>query len=215
MKLLNLYKSMKIMQKYKIPIPKIKLTKNVVQAIKAAKEIGYPVVIKIVSSYITHKTDVGGVHVNLKNEKELKVAYTNMLKRISRKLSKSKVDGILVQKMVENGQEIIIGVKKDEQFGHVIMFGLGGIFTEVFNDVSIRIVPIDKKDADNMIKEIKGAKILVGYRDKSYNLKSLKEILLKISNLVTKNPKIREMDVNPVIVSSRGAIAVDSRVILE
>jgi len=214
-KTLNLKDSMQILHKYKIPIPKSEMTKTAEQAIKTAKKLGYPVVIKLVSTDITHKTDVGGVHINLVDEKELRTAYENMLKTVRKTFPKAKINGILVQKMIPDGQEVIIGCKKDEQFGHVLMFGLGGIFTEVFSDVSFKVIPIDKNDAEAMVKEIKGYTILQGYRGKKYDVDSLIKILLKVSHLVEKNHKIKEMDINPVILLNKGAIAVDSRIVLE
>ncbi len=214
-KVLNLKDSMQILHKYKIPIPKSEMTKTAEQAIKTAKKLGYPVAIKLVSADITHKTDVGGVHLNLIDEGELRAAYENMIKTVRKKFPKARISGVLVQKMIPDGQEVIIGCKKDEQFGHVLMFGLGGIFTEVFNDVSFKVIPIGKNDAEAMVKEIKGYAILQGYRGKKYNVDSLIKILLKVSYLVEKNRKIKEMDINPVILLNKGAIAVDSRIVLE
>lgn len=213
-KVLNLKDSMRILHKYRIPMPKSEMAKTAEQAAKVAKKLGYPVAIKLVSPDIMHKTDAGGVQLNLAGEKELKAAYENMLKAVRRKLPKAKISGVLVQKMIPYGQEIIIGCKKDEQFGHVLMFGLGGIFTEVFNDVSFKVIPIGKNDAEAMVKEIKGCTILQGYRGKKYDVDSLIEILLKVSHLVEKNPKIMEMDINPVILLNKGAVAVDARIIL-
>jgi len=214
-KVLDLKDSMQILHKYKIPIPKSEMTRNAEQAIKTAKKLGYPVAIKLVSPDITHKTDIGGIRLNLADEKELKVAYENMIKSVRKKLPKAKINGVLVQKMVPDGQEVIIGCKKDEQFGNVLMFGLGGIFTEVFNDVSFKVIPINKSDAEAMVREIKGYTILQGYRGKKYDADSLIKILLKVSHLVEKNHKIKEMDINPVILLNKGAVAVDSRIVLE
>lgn len=214
-KVLSLEKSLKILQKYQIHVPKSKFAKTLQYAINYAKQIGYPVAIKVVSSSITHKTDVGGVQLNIRNEMELKSAYQTLLKNAKRKAPKTKVDGVLVQNMIDGGLEIIIGCKSDEQFGHVIMFGLGGIFTEVFNDVAFRISPINKQDAESMIREIKGYKILQGYRGIKYDIASLTKILLNTSKLLEKNPRIKEIDINPVVVLSKDAIAVDSRIVFE
>jgi len=214
-KILNLKDSLQILHKYKIPIPKSEMTKTAEQAIKTAKKLGYPVAIKLVSADITHKTDVGGVHLNLIDERELRAAYENMLKTVRKKFPKARISGVLVQKMILDGQEVIIGCKKDEQFGHVLMFGLGGIFTEVFNDVSFKVIPINKNDAEAMVREIKVYTILQGYRGKKCDVDSLIKILLKVSHLVEKNRKIKEMDINPVILLNKGAVAVDSRIVLE
>lgn len=212
---LNLEKSIGILKKYKIPVAKSGLAKSVYQAVNIAKLLGYPVALKAVSSSISHKTDVGGVVLDLNNENELKEAHKGMVKNLRKRFGHIKIEGILVQRMVKSGQEVIIGGRKDEQFGHVIMFGLGGIFTEIFNDVSFRVTPITKDDAKSMIKETKGYKILEGYRDKKYNIKSLVEILLKVSKLLKENPKIKEMDINPLILLPRSAVAVDVRITID
>lgn len=214
LKIWDILKSMRLLQKYKIPTVKSELTRKIEQAMLVAKKLGYPVALKIVSSTLTHKTDIGGVFLNIRNENELKTTYGNMLKSMKKKYPKAKINDVLVQKMITSGQEIIIGSKKDQQFGHVMMFGLGGIFTEVFNDVSFKIVPITEKDAESMIREIKGYKILQGYRGKKYDTKTLISILLKVSKLLEENRNIREIDINPVIVSNKGAVAVDARIIV-
>lgn len=213
-KILNLTDSIKILQKYKIPLANFSIAKNTDQAVKIANKLKYPIALKVVSKEVIHKTDVGGIQLNIKSNEELQKAFEQILRNVKKKYPKAKIDGILIQKMITGGQEIIIGGKNDEQFGKVIMFGLGGIFTEVFDDVSFRIVPINKSDAENMIEEIKGYRILKGYRGKAYDKRSLIEILSKVSKLLYENPRIREMDINPVIVSTSGAVAVDSRIIL-
>ena len=213
-RILTLTDSIKVLIRYKIPVASFAIAKDIEQAIKATNKIGYPVVLKLISENIVHKTDVGAVQLNIRSDVELDKSFNQILKNVKKKYPKAKVDGILIQKMISNGQEVIIGGKYDEQFGKVIMFGLGGIFTEVFGDVSFRIVPINKSDAESMVKEIKGYRILEGYRGKAYDKKSLIEILLKVSKLLYENPRIREIDINPVMVLNKGAVAVDSRIIL-
>jgi len=209
------YESRQILEKYKIPLSKAEIAKNPEQAVKLAKKIGYPVVLKIVSPDVLHKTDVGGVVINIKNEGELKNSYEKILKNVRKKVKRAKVHGMLVQKMVDNGLEVIVGGKKDAQFGETVMFGLGGIFVEVFGDVSFRVVPIGKKDAKDMIEEIKGYKILKGYRGKNYDVNAVADVLVKVSKLLEKNDEIAEMDINPLIVLQRGAVAVDARIVVE
>ena len=207
--------SRQILEKYKIPLAKSELVKNLQQAVKVAKKIGYPVVLKIVSPDVVHKTDVGGRILNIKNEEELKKAYEKILANVKKKVRKARIHGMLVQKMVGDGLEIIIGGKKDAQFGETIMFGLGGIFVEVFGDVSFRVVPIEKKDAVEMVEEVKGYEILKGYRGKKYDVKVIVDVLMKVSKLLEKNDEIAEMDINPLIVLPRGAVAVDARIVVE
>jgi acyl-CoA synthetase (NDP forming) len=212
---LTVFESQQILECYKIPIVKSKLAKTVNDTVKIADKIGYPVVLKVVSPQIIHKTDFNGIILDIKNSLELKSAYEKIIHNVKRKVSKAKIQGMLVQKMIEDGQQVIVGGKKDLQFGQVIMFGMGGIFTEIFEDVSFRVVPINRKDAKEMIEEIKGYKILKGYRGKNYDIKALTNILLKTSKLLLENQEIEELDINPIIVLKKGAIAVDARIAIK
>ena len=212
---LTIEKSFKLLEKYKIPLAKYGLAKNEKQAIKIANKIGYPVVLKIVSPQVIHKTDVGGREVDIKSDEMLEKAYKKIVSNVKKKIPKATIQGMLVQKMIEDGQEIIIGGKWDEQFHSTILFGIGGIFTEVYQDTSVRVVPITKNDAEEMVQEIKGYKILQGYRGKRYDVNSLVDILLKTSRMLEKNPKIKELDINPVMVLKKGAFAVDARIVVE
>ena len=198
-----------------IPVVKSKAVKNLTQAIVAAKEIGFPVVMKVISPDILHKTDVGGVVLDIDDSEHLEKSYFKMLNKLKKKVPNAKIKGFLIQKMIDRGQEVIIGGKRDRQFGQVIMFGSGGIFVEIFDDVSFRVVPIEKKDAEEMIAETKGYKILKGFRGKKYSINSLVEMLVKTSQFLEKNPHVVELDMNPVIVWEHGAIAVDTRMIFE
>jgi len=210
MQQLDIIKTIKILEKNKLPFSKSNIVKTKEQAIKTAKKIGFPVALKITSSKIIHKTDVNGVEINLETEDQVDKAYDHILK----KNKKVKIDGFLVQKM-ETGTEIIIGMKKDPQFGPIIMFGLGGIFTEILKDVSLRITPIDKNQAVDMIKEIKAHPILEGSRGrKAVNINALVDILLKTSQL-SQNKNILELDFNPVIVDDKSATIVDARIMVE
>jgi len=213
--ILTLEKSLNLLEKFGIPIPKGKLAKDEEEAARISKLIGYPVVLKIVSPDIIHKTDVGGIALDIKNEEELRNSFREMLKNVRKKVPNAKINGILVQRSVKEGQQVIIGGKKDPQFGQTILFGLGGIFVEVFDDVSLRTVPIMGEDAKEMVQEVKAFKILNGYRGKKYDINSLVEILLKTSKLLSVNKKISELDINPVIVFEKGAFAVDARIIMD
>jgi len=163
-----------------------------------------------------HKSDAGGVKVGLRTSKQVGKAYDDILQAIKQKYPQAMVQGVSVQKMARPGVEVIIGMSKDTQFGPVLMFGLGGIWVEVLKDVSFRIVPLTKRDAGEMIREIKGYSLLQGYRGQEpVDVSSLEELLLKLSNFVEQNPVIKEIDLNPIFAYSNGALAVDARVVLE
>ena len=193
-----------------------KLTISKKEAISTSKQLGFPVVLKIVSPDVVHKSDTGGVKLGLGSSKQVGEAYDDILATIRHKLPQAIIHGVSVQKMAHPGVEVIIGMSKDAQFGPVLMFGLGGIWVEVIKDVSFRIVPLTKMDAREMIKEIKGYPLLEGYRgQKPVDISNLEELLIKVSDFVEKNSEIDELDLNPIFAYSDGAVAVDARVILE
>jgi acyl-CoA synthetase (NDP forming) len=199
-----------------IPIVEAKLARTKAEAISLSKTIGFPVVLKIVSPDVVHKSDSGGVRLGLDNAVQVGRAYSEILAAIKKHHPKAKIEGISVQKMACPGIEVIIGMTKDEQFGPVLMFGLGGILVEVLKDVSFRIVPLNKRDASQMIKEIKGYPLLEGYRGQGpTDIPFLEALILKVSDFIDKNPEIKELDLNPVFAYKDGAVAVDARVILE
>jgi acyl-CoA synthetase (NDP forming) len=186
------------------------------EALALSEEIGFPVVLKVASPDITHKTDAGGVKVGLKNRAEVRRAYAEIVASARQKFPHAKIDGVSVQGMARPGIEIIIGMFQDPQFGPVIMFGLGGIFVEVLKDVAFRIIPIIPRDAAEMIKEIKGYSVLNGYRGhEPAHIPSLEDILLKVSDFVEKTPGIKEIDLNPIFAYKDSALAVDARIVLE
>lgn len=212
-RILSVDEALQVIKSYRIPVVEGKLVKTAEEAVEFANSFGYPVVLKLVSKNVTHKTDIGCVFLNLRSEVELRNAFRQII--INAKKAKAKIDGMLVQRMVGGGQCVIVGGKKDMQFGQTIAFGLGGIFVEVFDDMSFRVVPINKKDAESMIKEIKGYKILSGFRGKAYDVNALINILLKASKLLEENQNIAELDINPVIALRKGALAVDARIIID
>jgi acyl-CoA synthetase (NDP forming) len=186
------------------------------EAVEFSNEIGFPVVLKIYSPDITHKTDAGGVKVGLKNAAEVRKAYKDIMSSVKDKFPKAKIEGVSVQAMARPGVEVIIGMFKDPQFGPVIMFGLGGIFVEVLKDVAFRLIPIEERDAEQMIKEIKGYALLNGYRGQEpAHIPSLVDILVKLSAFIDKTPQIKEMDINPVFAYKDSALVVDARIVLE
>lgn len=211
------HESFELLRQYNIPTPDFALVQDVNEALKVAKDIGYPVVLKVVSPDIIHKSDVGGVILNINNDDELKDAYEKITRNIKEKAPYARIIGFLLQKMIPEGLETIIGATKDAIFGHVIMFGLGGVFVEALQDVSFRIVPITEEDARAMIKEIKGYRLFNGFRNMpARDEEAVVYILVKFSELLSDNPNIVESDLNPVIVleKGKGAYAADARFII-
>jgi len=191
------------------------VTASVKEAIQAATSIGYPIVLKIVSPDISHKTDVGGVKVGIKDAEGVKAAYEEIMKNVNIKKPDARIEGILVEEMATPSTEVIIGGLRDPQFGPAVMFGLGGIFVEVYKDVSFRIAPLEEYDAIDMIHEIKGSKILKGFRNtESLDITSVAQTILKVSNIMVSLEEIKEIDLNPVLVYPKGVKAVDARIIL-
>jgi acyl-CoA synthetase (NDP forming) len=186
------------------------------QAAAISQQLGFPVVLKIISADVLHKTDAGGVKLGLKTVVQVGKAWDEIMKSVKKTFPDAKIEGVSVQPMAKPGVEVIIGISKDAQFGPVLMFGLGGIFVEIIKDVSFRIVPLLKRDAKEMVREIKGFPLLNGYRgSEPVDIVNLENLLLKVSEFVEKTPEIKELDLNPIFAYQDGAVAVDARVILE
>jgi acyl-CoA synthetase (NDP forming) len=214
--ILTEFESKKILKQFRIPVVEARLAKNQKDAASLSQKVGFPVVLKIISPDVIHKTDSGGVKLGLKSVSEVRKAYNEILESVKKKFPSAVIHGVSVQKMARPGTEVIIGSSKDPQFGPVIMFGLGGIFVEMLKDVSFRIIPVARRDAQEMIKEIKGYPLLQGYRGKEpASIPVLIDMILKISNLINKNPQIKELELNPVFAYKDRAVAVDARIILE
>jgi len=204
-----------LLKEYGIPVPDFKLIKSEEEISGLAKEMNFPIAMKIVSSDIIHKTDAGGVKLNIKDETEARLAYQEIIFKAKKYNKNAKISGAIVDSMIPEGTEIIIRMMKDPHFGPVIMFGLGGIFVEVLKDISFRILPIEARDAEEMISEIKGYKILEGIRGEApKDIQAIKDLLLKISQLTLENPEISEIDLNPVFLFGKGLQVVDARMIL-
>jgi len=204
-----------LLKEYGIPVPDFKLIKSEEEITGLAKEINFPIVMKIVSPDIIHKTDAGGVKIGIKDEKEARIAYQEIIFQAKKYNKEARISGVIIYAMVPQGTEIIIGMMKDPHFGSVIMFGLGGIFVEALKDISFRILPIEERDAREMITEIKGYEILKGARgEASKDIEAIKILLMKISQLVLENPEISEIDLNPVFVFEKSLQVVDARMIL-
>jgi acetate---CoA ligase (ADP-forming) subunit beta len=198
-----------------IPCTQTVLATSKEKAVSISEELGYPVVLKVSSVDISHKSDAGGVKINLKSAKEVEEAYESIMKSCRAYDPKAAIEGVSVQPMARPGTEIIMGMIKDKSFGPVVMFGLGGIFVEVLKDVAFRIVPIEKLDAVQMMEEIQGKKLLGGYRGKeAADKETLQNMLVKLSDFVNATPGIEEIDMNPVFAYSDGAAVVDARIIL-
>jgi len=200
---------------YGIPTPSFKLATSSTSAAAFAGQFGYPVVLKIVSPDIIHKTEVGGVVVGLASSDGVESAYHRILESVRSHRPDARITGVMVQKMAPASTEVIVGSVNDPQFGPTILFGLGGVFVEILKDVSFRIAPLEERDAREMIHEIRGYPVLGGYRGlPPVDQDAIVNILLSASRLVMENPQISQMDLNPAIVYERGASVVDVRVLL-
>jgi acetyltransferase len=214
---LLLSEALEILEHYGIPTVRSQLTQTVDEALQAADQIGYPVAIKIVAEQISHKSDVGGVQLNLRNGPALTAAFEDMMERIRKAYPQAKIDGVLVQPMVTGGRELILGGRQDPQFGPVVMVGLGGIFVEVFGEAVMRVAPISRQDAAEMIESLRGVQILKGTRGQEpSDLEAVIEALLRLSQLLVDFPAIQELDINPLRVfhQSEGCRALDARIIV-
>ncbi|MFH0888673.1 MAG: acetate--CoA ligase family protein [Planctomycetota bacterium] len=204
--------ALKVLSNYGIDVPDFRLVPTLEMAFEAAEKIGYPVALKIVSPEISHKTDFGGVKLNIYTPAELKKAYQEITEGVNHYSPDAIIKGVMVQKMIPGGKEVIIGVSRDHQFGPLIMFGLGGIYVEVLKDVSFRLAPLTMSDIDAMIHEIKTYPLLTGIRGQEISdLQTLKETILKISQLVVDFPQIMELDINPYKIFAKGGMAIDAR----
>ena len=205
-----------VCMEYDIPVTKFKVAQGEAQAVQYANEIGFPVVLKIVSPDIIHKSDVGGVMINLKTPVDVQSAYRKILENVKKYNANAKIVGVLVQEMAPQSTETIVGAIKDPQFGQTIMFGLGGIFVELLKDVNFRVAPINADDAKEMIVQLKAYPLLKGFRNSPpADIDALVNVLLSTSRLVMENPEIKELDLNPVLVYQSGARTVDARIILD
>jgi acetate---CoA ligase (ADP-forming) len=206
---------MRVLQAYGIPVAPYAVARTADEAARAAAEIGYPVVAKVLSPRIIHKSDVGGVVVGVEDEAELRAAFGRLTSEVPARagIDAGEVDGVLVQKMVGRGKETIIGMTLDPQFGPVLMFGLGGIYVEAMKDVVFRVQPVTDVDAREMVRAIRGAALLQGVRgEPASDLAAVEETIQRISQLVGDHDAIREMDVNPWMAFAEGGVAVDGRI---
>ena len=204
-----------LLREYGIPVPNFELIKSEEIIAGLSKEISFPIVMKIVSPDIIHKSDAGGVKLDIKDEKEAKLAYQEIIFNVKKYNKEARIEGVIIYPLISKEIEVIVGMIKDPHFGPVTMFGLGGIFVEVLKDISFRIIPLEERDAREMITEIKGYEILKGARGEvPKDIKAIKDVLMKISQLTMENPEIKEIDLNPVFVFEKGLQVIDARMIL-
>jgi acetate---CoA ligase (ADP-forming) len=212
------FESREVLKAYQLRMPESEIAENPDQAVDIATRLGFPVVLKIASPDILHKTDVGGVKVGLRNAEEVRDAFELMVYRAERYLPDANIWGCLVQQMVpQGGLEVLVGMNRDPQFGPLVTFGLGGIYVETLKDVTFRIAPFSKHEAEQMLQEIRAHALLDGVRGlPAYDKEAIVEVLLRIGQLVQDFPEIAELDINPLMVypENRGAIAIDMRLVL-
>ncbi len=212
-----------IMKAYGIPIPPYDTAVSADEAVEKSAAIGYPVVLKILSKDVLHKSDAGGVKINLKNDDEVRKAFGEIMENAKKYGEKQGIDvdlsrGVFISDFADMGTEVIVGVTRDPQFGHALMFGLGGIFVEVLKDVTFRLIPFTEMDAREMVGEIKAAKILEGVRGQApRDVEALIEVMLCVSKMVSENPEISELDCNPTFLyeKGKGVLVVDARILIE
>jgi acyl-CoA synthetase (NDP forming) len=214
--MLTEYESKKFLEKYKIPVTKCEIAKTKEESLKAAKSIGYPVALKIASADIVHKTEAGGVKLNLKTPEDVARAFTEIVEGAKKYSPKAKIDGVCVEEFVRDGVEVFVGVKRDATFGPTIVFGLGGIFVELLKDTSLRVAPVTEQDVREMITELKGYRILEGFRSgKRGDMESIVDLIKKVGELIQSDDAVLEMDLNPIMVHEEGAgsVVVDARIL--
>ena len=198
-----------------VPVAKTRLATTADDAVDAAESIGYPVVMKVVSSEIAHKSDIGGVVLDVTDADAVRATFDQITASVSSAIPDAEIDGIAVQEMVPQGIEVIVGATTDMQFGSVMMFGLGGVFVEVMKDVAFRIVPLEVRDAKQLVRAIDGFPLLQGARGtERAELEALESVILKVSAAVEENPEIAELDLNPVFAYPDGVMAVDAHIVL-
>ncbi len=209
--------TIEIMQSYGLPVPRGRLATSVDEAVTIAEEIGYPVVLKVVSDDIIHKSEVKGVELNLGSAGELKDAWKRIHENVKSAMPEAKITGLYVIKMIKGSEEIILGIKRDPSFGPVLLFGLGGIFVEVFKDVSFGVAPLSREEAVGMIEQTKAWEILKGFRGRApRDIDSIVDALLRLGRLAEDFPEIEELDINPLFVldQGKGSVIGDARMIV-
>jgi acyl-CoA synthetase (NDP forming) len=205
-----------LLSKYSVPYPEHRLARSVEEAVRLAAELGYPVVLKVVSPDVVHKSDAGGVVTDIEDPGEVREAYAEIIQAVKAGVPRARIDGILVCKQAPEGFEVIVGGLDDPAFGPAVMFGLGGVRTEVHEDVVFRVAPLEATDAEDMIREIDAYSLMVDAAGQPrYDLQAIVELLLSVSRLLTEHPEIKELDLNPVRLCESGLIVLDARMMVE
>jgi len=212
---LMIQEALELIQFYGIPVAPWALAPDIEGAVQSADQIGYPLVLKVVSAEISHKSDLGGVALNLKDRHSLEQTFLDMQQRIHTQAPDTAISGYLLQKMVSGGREVILGGKRDRSFGPTVLFGLGGVYVEVFNDAALRLAPLARSDAQSMIHELRSSRILEGARGEApADIKEIEDNLLRLSQMMMDLPDILEIDINPLMTFEHGSKAVDARIVL-
>ncbi len=207
--------SKEILKAWEISVPEYVVVKNVDEAVIAANNIGYPIVLKVVSGDILHKTEAGGVKTGLKNAEDVEGSFNEMMFDISDNFPTARIEGFLIEKMADKGIEVIVGGIRDAQFGPAVMFGLGGVTVELLKDASFRLAPVTKEECIEMMKEIKGYPLLAGYRgSEPSDIGSIADVIMKVGSIMDETDEIMEMEINPLVVYPQGVVAVDARIVL-
>lgn len=198
-----------------VPVTPTRLATDEDEAVRLAVELGFPAVLKIVSPDLPHKSDAGGVALGLTDEAAVRAAYRGVLSRVRERQPQATIGGVSVQPLAKPGVEVIVGMTRDPQFGPVLMTGLGGVFVEVLEDVAFRLIPIERRDATRMLRELRGFRLLEGYRgEPPVDLSALEGLLLAISRFIDQRPEVEELDLNPIFAYADGAVAVDARIVI-
>ena len=204
-----------VCESYGLPLPPSGYAEDREQAVSIAEEVGYPVVMKVVSPQVIHKSDVEGVRVGIANREELLEAWDAISASVTSHVPDAEIQGQFIAGMAAEGVETIVGFKRDETFGPVVMFGIGGIFVELYKDVSFRLCPVADAEVEAMVNEVKGHKLLKGFRGRpEADMEALKKVILAVCSMGTDNPEVGSIDLNPVRVNGEGALALDTRIIL-
>ena len=207
--------ALRILSTYGLPVIKTETASSKAEAVEAAKRIGYPVAMKIISPDVVHKIDVGAVKLDLNSDQDVSEAFDEILKNVNSRVPRARIEGVILQEYITDGTETIIGIHRDPKFGPLLMFGLGGIYVEAYRDVSFRLAPIRELSADNMISQIRGSKILQGFRGQPpADTKTIAECIERLSQLSIELPDVLELDVNPLVAFTNGCKALDARIIV-
>jgi acetyl-CoA synthetase (ADP-forming) len=204
-----------LLSNYGIPVPTYSVASSEEEAVQASDSLGFPLVMKIVSPDIMHKTDIGGIKMNIINSPQVRESYKNIICNVRKNKPEARINGMLLYKQAPKGVEVIVGMIRDPQFGPTVMFGLGGIFIEILKDVAFRVCPVERTDIEEMLTEIEGIKMLQGYRGQPRrDVNAIIDIILEISRLALDYPVVKGIDLNPILVYEKGALVVDAKVLL-